>query len=332
VPTASRSDRSGVWLALLTIYVIWGSTYLGIAVAIETVPPFLMAAIRFVIAGLVLLAWARYRAGAEFSPPSRRAWRDAVIAGGLLFGGGNGLVGWGEQTVPSGIAALMIALVAVWFAVFSRVFLRDRIPGIVAIGIGVGLAGVALLVWPAGGGANRFDPAGVVALIAAPMCWAGGSIFAARKAELPRQPMVASAIQMLAGGAVLAVEAVVTGELGRLHPAVSAASLAAIAYLVVFGSLVAFSAYSWLLHHAPLPLIGTYAFVNPVVAVILGAVVLAEPITPRTILAAGVIVAGVALVILGRSRLQAARRVERPRASSPETAAPGVAEPASDPA
>ena len=324
MPTASRSDRSRVWIALLTIYVIWGSTYLGIAVAIETVPPFLMASVRFVIAGLLLLAWARIRAGVDFRPPSRRAWRDAIIAGGLLFGGGNGLVGWGEQTVPSGIAALMIALVAVWLAAFSRAFLRDRIPGIVAVGIGVGIAGVGLLVWPAGGGANHFDPAGITALIAAPMCWASGSIFAARRAELPRQPMVATAIQMLAGGIVLAVEAVATGELGRLHPTVSGPSIAATAYLIVFGSLVAFSAYAWLLHHAPLPLIGTYAFVNPVVAVILGAVVLAEPITPRTIVAAAVIVAGVALVILGRSRLRAGRRAS---ASEPPTAVP---EPVSD--
>jgi len=298
------ADRSRVWLALLTVYVVWGSTYLGIAVAIETIPPFLMLAVRFVAAGLLLLVWARLRAGATFEAPSRSEWRDALIVGGLLFGGGNGLVGFGEQTVPSGVAALLIALVAVWFAIFSRVFLRDRIPAMVGLGIGVGLAGVGLLVWPVGGSAG-FDAVGIAALIAAPICWASGSIFAARRARLPRLPIVASAIQMLAGGAVLAIEGVATGELSRLTPAVSGASLLALGYLVVFGSLVAFTAYSWLLHHAPLPLIGTYAFVNPVVAVILGALILSEPITPRTVLAAAVIVGGVALVILGRSRLRA---------------------------
>jgi drug/metabolite transporter (DMT)-like permease len=321
-------DRSRVWLALLTIYLVWGSTYLGIAIAIETIPPFLMAAFRFVLAGLLLLTWARVREGASFQAPSRGEWRDALIVGALLFGGGNGLVGWGEQTVPSGIAALLIALVAVWFAIFSRVFLRDRIPLIVALGIGVGIAGVGLLVWPAGG-TTGFDPAGVAALIAAPICWAGGSIFAARRARLPRLPIVASAIQMLAGGAVLAVEGVATGELSRLTPAVSGASMLAVAYLIVFGSLVAFTAYSWLLRHAPLPLIGTYAFVNPVVAVILGALVLSEPITPRTVLAAAVIVGGVALVILGRSRLRAGQ-TSAPAKVAPQAPAAIVPKPASD--
>jgi drug/metabolite transporter (DMT)-like permease len=322
------ADRSRVWLALLTIYVVWGSTYLGIAVAIETIPPFLMGAIRFVAAGLLLLAWVRLRGGAAFQAPSRGEWRDALIVGGLLFGGGNGLVGFGEQTVPSGVAALLIALVAVWFAIFSRVFLGDRIPVMVALGIGVGLAGVGLLVWPVGGSAG-FDPVGIAALIASPICWASGSIFAARRARLPRLPIVASAIQMLAGGAVLAVEGVATGELSRLTPAVSEASLLALGYLVVFGSLVAFTAYSWLLRHAPLPLIGTYAFVNPVIAVILGALILSEPITPRTVLAAAVIVGGVALVILGRSRLRAAQTSTLAKVA-PQAPAAIAPKPASD--
>ena len=305
MPKSSAVSSSRLWLALLTIYVIWGSTYLGIAIAIQSVEPFTQGAIRFTIAGLVLLAWARLRGGASVRLPTRREWRDALIIGGLLFGGGNGLVGWGEQTVPSGIAALLIALVAVWFAVFSRIFYGDRIPLIVGIGIAVGIAGVALLVWPFGSTAT-FDGPGILALIGSPICWASGSIFAARRAKMPANPMVATASQMLAGGLSLGFLGLVTGEAGRFSLEISTASLLAIGYLLVFGSLVAFSAYSWLLRHAPLPLIGTYAFVNPVVAVALGSIFLSEPITPRMLLAAAVIVVGVALVILGRSRLRAA--------------------------
>lgn len=312
MPKSSPVSSSRLWLALLTIYVIWGSTYLGIAIAIQSVEPFTQGAFRFTIAGLLLLAWARFRASASVRMPTRREWLDALIVGGLLFGGANGLVGWGEQTVPSGIAALLIALVAVWFAVFSRVFYGDRIPLIVGLGIAVGIAGVALLVWPIGS-STAFDGPGILALVASPICWASGSIFAARRAKLPANPMVATAAQMLAGGLSMAILALVTGEAGRFSVEISTASALAIGYLVVFGSLVAFSAYSWLLRHAPLPLIGTYAFVNPVVAVALGAIFLAEPITPRMVIAAAVIVVGVALVILGRSRIRAAGAAATPR-------------------
>ena len=327
MPRESAASRTGLWLAMLTIYVVWGSTYLGIAVAIETVPPFLMAGSRFLIAGALLLGWAWFRSGGRLRLPTRREWRDLLIVGALLFGGGNGLVGWGEQTVPSGVAALLIALVAVWFAVFSRVFYGDRIPLIVGVGIAIGIAGVGLLVWPFGSNSMSFDIAGVAALIAAPVCWAAGSVFAARRAKLPADPMVSTAAQMLTGGVVLVVEGLVTGEAGRLSPAISTASLLAIGYLIVFGSLVAFSAYAWLLRHAPLPLIGTYAFVNPVVAVALGAVFLSEPITPRMLIAAAVIVAGVALVILGRGRMRAVQQVQaavtRPSKLGPAISDPG---------
>jgi drug/metabolite transporter (DMT)-like permease len=314
MPKESATSRSRLWLALLTIYVIWGSTYLGIAVAIESVPPFIMAGVRFLIAGAILLLWAWLTNGRRLSMPTRRQWLDAFIVGALLFGGGNGLVGFGEQTVPSGVAALLIALIAVWFAVFSRVFFGDRIPRIVAVGIAVGVAGVGLLVWPVGS-SSAFDAVGIAALIAAPICWASGSIYAARRAKLPPQPMVSTSAQMLTGGVVLLAEGLVTGEAARLTTDVSMASLLAIGYLIVFGSLVAFSAYAWLLRHAPLPLIGTYAFVNPVVAVALGAIFLSEPITPRMLLAAGVIVVGVALVILGRSRLRAVQQGSTPAAA-----------------
>lgn len=323
MPTRPHPPAGLLALALLTVYLIWGSTYLGIAIAIETMPPFFMAAARFIAAGLLLFAWARAREGAAFRLPTRRQWRDALVVGGLLFGVGNALVGWGEQTVASGIAALLIALVAVWLAAFSRLLHGDRLPGIVALGIAVGIGGVALLVWPVGGAA-QLDPAGVAALIVAPMGWAIGSIYSARQADLPASPLVATAAQMLAGGVVVAAESAATGELARLGAPISTESVVALAYLLVFGSLVAFSAYAWLLRNAPLPLVGTYAFVNPVVAVALGAIVLAEPITPRMLAAAAVIVAGVALVILGRSRMAAAGRLARPAEGAPSP----VSEPA----
>jgi drug/metabolite transporter (DMT)-like permease len=293
-----------LWAALATVYVVWGSTYLGIAIAIETIPPFLMLAIRFALAGATLFAWEVVRGGRGFRLPSAREWRDSAIVGTLLLGIGNGFVGLGEKTVPSGIAAILIALIPVWFAVLGRLYFHDPFPRLVLVGIGVGLAGVVLLVWPFGDGANAFDLAGVVILLVAPLGWAHGSLYSARKAVLPARPLMATGLQMLLGSVALFSEAVLTGELGRFRPeAVSASSLAALAYLTVFGSLLAFNAYAWLLRNAPLSLVSTYAYVNPVVAVALGGLILAEPITPRTLVASAVIVAAVAMIVTARGRM-----------------------------
>jgi drug/metabolite transporter (DMT)-like permease len=292
-----------LWLALATIYLIWGSTYLGIAVAIESLPPFLMAAIRFAIAGVLLLAWQAIRTRGRLGRPSRRELRDSAIVGALLLGIGNGFVAFGEQTVASGIAAILVAMIPLWLVVFGWLYFRERVSRLAALGVAIGLAGVAVLVWPAGGGANAFDPLGIGILILAPIGWAHGTLFSAHRAQLPRSPLVASGLQMLAGAAVLAAEATLTGELPRLDPgAVSLQSLVAIGYLVAFGSMVAFTTYAWLLRHAPLSLVGTYAYVNPIVAVALGAIFLAEPISPRTLVASAVIVAAVAMIVTARSR------------------------------
>ncbi|HJW22973.1 MAG TPA: EamA family transporter, partial [Candidatus Limnocylindrales bacterium] len=178
---------------MLVLYVVWGSTYLGIAIAVETIPPFVMAAIRFVIAGLVLLGWSMAREGRAFRVPSRREWRDSAIVGALLLGGGMGMVAWGEQTIPSGITALMIALMPVWVAIFGRVFLGERLPGLALAGIAIGFAGIAILVGPTALGATgALDPAGLVAIIISPICWATGSLFASHRAVLPRRPLVAT--------------------------------------------------------------------------------------------------------------------------------------------
>src|SRR5687767_2859052 len=265
-------ERETIWLGLAVLYVVWGSTYLGIAIAVEMIPPFLMAAVRFGIAGTVLMTWSILRARGSFVAPSRREWRDTIIVGTLLLGGGMGMVAFGEQTIPSGIAALLIAMMPVWVAIFGRAFLGERLPRIAGVGIVVGFVGVAILVGPTIlGQAGSLDPLGLAAIIISPIAWSLGSLYASHRATLPRQPLVATGTQMLAGGAVLALMAGVTGEFGRFDPAaVSADSIGALVYLTVIGSLLAFTAYGWLLRVAPLPLIAPSAYVNPVVAVISG--------------------------------------------------------------
>jgi drug/metabolite transporter (DMT)-like permease len=301
---APRTSQALLWLGLLVLYLVWGSTYLGIRIAVETIPPFIMASTRFLTAGLALFAWSILREGRSFAWPRAREWRDMFVVGALLLGGGMGLVAWGEQTVPSGIAALLIAMMPVWVAVLGRVFLGERLPRLAVGGIAVGLVGVAILV----GGpdpADRLDPAGVLALIVSPICWSAGSLYAAHRVPQSRRPLVATAMQMLCGSAVLAALALATGEPGRFRiETISTSSLVALAYLTVVGSLLAFSTYVWLLRVAPLPLIATYAYVNPVVAVILGGLVLGETLTPTKLLAGGVIVFAVALIITARGRMR----------------------------
>jgi drug/metabolite transporter (DMT)-like permease len=293
-----------VWLGLLVLYLVWGSTYLGIRIAVETIPPFLMASTRFLIAGLALFAWSFLREGRGFAWPTRREWRDNFIVGALLLGGGMGLVSWGEQTVPSGIAALLIAMMPVWVAVLGRLFLGQRLPRLAVAGITVGLAGVAILVGGPDSG-DRLDPAGVAALLISPISWSAGSLYAAHRVPRSTRPLVATAMQMLCGAVALAIAAIVTGEPGRLQvELISTSSIVAVAYLTVVGSLLAFSTYVWLLRVAPLPLIATYAYVNPVVAVVLGALVLGETLTPTKLVAGGVIVFAVALIITASGRMR----------------------------
>jgi drug/metabolite transporter (DMT)-like permease len=324
---ATAAHRGQVWVGLLVLYFVWGSTYLGIAYAVETIPPFLMAAIRFALAGLVLITWSIARSRGEFVPPSRREWRDSAIVGAMLLGGGMGMVAWGEQTIPSGIAALIIALMPVWVAVMGRVFLGERLPGIAIAGIVIGFVGVGILVAPTiAGESGALNPLGLVALLISPISWSAGSLFASHRATLPRQPLVATGLQMVTGAGVLLLMALLAGEPARFDPAaVSRNSLVALAYLTIIGSLLAFTVYGWLLRVAPLPFIATYAYVNPVVAVILGTLIRNEPLDPRTLVAGTVIVAAVALIVTARGRMAAPRSQEAPepagRAGTEVTAA-----------
>jgi len=308
----TRSGPPTIWVGMLVLYTVWGSTYLAIAIAVETFPPFIMAAIRFGLAGVILLTWSIARDRGSFEWPSRREWRDSAIVGALLLGGGMGLVAWGEQTIPSGIAALIIATMPVWIAVLGGVFLGERLPRLAVAGILIGFAGVAILVGPSAvGGVGAMDPAGVGAILLSPIAWATGSLFASHRASLPGKPLVATGAQMVTGGVVLAVMGLLSGEWQTFDPAaISRDSFLAFAYLTIAGSLVAYTTYSWLLGVAPLPLVSTYAYVNPIVAVILGWIVLQEPIDGRTIVAGGVIVLAVALIVTARGRLQRPGRAE----------------------
>ena len=324
MPNRARPSSVALWAAMLTIYVIWGSTYLGIAVAIESMPPFLMAAIRFGIAGAMLLAWELLRNGRSLQRPTLRELRDSLIVGTLLLGIGNAFVGLGETRVPSGIAAVLIAMIPLWFAVLGRLYFKERIPTLAVLGIGVGLAGIVLLAWPFGG-VGDLDLLGVAILILAPIGWSHGSLFSAHKAVLPSRPLFASGLQMFLAAFVLLGEAALLGELATFDAAaVTDRSLIALVYLIVFGSLVAYNAYAWLLRNAPLSLIGTYAYVNPVVALALGAVFLAEPITPRTLLASAVILTAVAMIVTARGRANRAK-------SSDDAGEPSVPRPSEAP-
>jgi drug/metabolite transporter (DMT)-like permease len=302
-----------VWTAILILYLVWGSTYLGIRIAVDSIPPFVMAAIRFAIAGAVMLSAVAILRRGSLTRPTLREWRDTFIIGTCLMGGGMGAVAWGELTVPSGIAGILIAMLPVWVAVFGRVFLGERLPPLAIVGIAAGLLGVVVLIGSGVALDRTLDPAGVAALIFSPMSWAAGSLFSAHRAQLPKDPFLTTGMEMVAGAVVLGAAAVVSGELASFRPeTVSGDSLVALAYLTVVGSLVAFTAFAWVLRQAPLPLIATYAFVNPVVAVILGALILHEAVTPVQGVAGAIIVVGVALLILSRNRMSAPQRTARP--------------------
>lgn len=310
--------RAKVLVAFALVYVIWGSTFLAIRYAIETLPPFLMAGGRFLVAGSVLYAWARLRGAA---PPTRRHWASAAVIGALLLLTGNGLVVWAEQRVPSGAASLFIATEPLWIVLLDWLSGHGARPSKrVAVGVALGLAGVSLLVQPAslvGGGA--IDALGAAALLTAAFSWAAGSLYS-RRAHLPPAPLLATAMQLLAGGVLLAAAAALTGELAAFHPhAASTRSLLAVLYLAVFGSLVGYTAYIWLLKVEKPSRVATYAYVNPVVAVLLGWLVAGEPLTPRTIAAAFTIIAAVVMITLVPGRRREA--VSRP-ASAPEPGAP----------
>lgn len=289
------APRTRLITAFAAVYIVWGSTYLAIHYAIGSIPPFLMAGIRFVIAGSIMYAWGTLRGSA--ARPTGLHWRNTSIIGVLLLMGGNGGVVWAEQTVPSGIAALLVAIVPVWLVVLDWLRPGGKRPSIgVATGIVIGLVGMGVLVGPDSlRGAGPVNPWGALALTLASLSWAAGSLFA-KHADLPTQ-ILTTGMEMLTGGVALLALVAVTGELHHFDPhAVSSASLTGLAYLITFGSLFGFSAYSWLLQHASPAAVGTYAYVNPIVAVFLGWLIAGETVTPRTLVGAAIIVAAVCII------------------------------------
>jgi drug/metabolite transporter (DMT)-like permease len=293
--------RLRVVAAFAAIYLIWGSTYLGIRIAIETLPPFLTAGLRFIIAGPLLYAWAR-RNGAP--RPTGTQWRAAAIVGGLLLLGGNGLVTWGEQRVSSGLAALLVATVPLWMVLLDWLFMRGGRPaGKVFLGLILGLIGIVLLIGPTDLlGEHRVDLVGVAMLLLAALSWAIGSLYA-RRAPLPDAPLLGTSLEMIAGGVLLLLASGIKGEWVQVDLAsVSLRSWLALGYLTLLGSIVAFTAYTWLLRISTPARVATYAYVNPVVAVVLGWAVVGEVLTGQMLLAAVVIVLAVVVITAGRAR------------------------------
>jgi drug/metabolite transporter (DMT)-like permease len=288
----ARASALKVAIALAAVYVIWGSTYLAIRFAIETLPPFLMAAARFLIAGGLLYGWARFKGAPR---PSLAHWRSAALIGMFLLLCGNGGVVWAEQRVDSGLAALLVSTEPLWIVLLVWLRPGGGRPGLrVIAGLLLGFAGLLLLVKPSPAGG--IDPVGAVVIVLAALSWAWGSLYGQR-ARLPDSPLLTTGMQMLGGGGLLFLASLATGEPAGFEPsAVSLRSVLALGYLVVCGSLVAFTAYVWLLRVASPVLVSTYAYVNPVVAVLLGWVLADEPLTAGTLVAAAVILSGVALI------------------------------------
>jgi drug/metabolite transporter (DMT)-like permease len=289
-----------LWGALWIVYLVWGSTYLAIRVMVETVPPLLGAGFRFLVAGAVFYAFLAVRRGARavrFTGPELLA---ATAAGTLLCFGGNGLVTVAEQDVPSGIAATLIASVPLWIILFRRLS-RDPINRIALLGVLIGFAGVGVLMLP-GERPDGLSIGPMLVVVAAAACWAIGSYYA-RGWSLPRDTMLSTALQMVTSGAIMVVVGAGFGEFGDLQPSeFSTKSIAGFIWLVTAGSLVAYTAYTWLLKNAPISKVATYAYVNPVVAIFLGWILLDESITATIAVGATLIVASVALVVSRESR------------------------------
>jgi drug/metabolite transporter (DMT)-like permease len=291
-----------IWLALIAVYIVWGSTYLAIRFAVETIPPFIMAGTRFLIPGAILYAWRRASGDAL---PTRLQWRSAAIVGLFLLLGGNGAVTWAEQRVASGITALIVGSAPLWMVLIDALRPGGQRPTWqTASGVLIGLVGIFLLVGPSqwNGSQLEMDTPGVSMLLLAALLWAIGSLYS-RTAQLPTSPLLGTGMEMLAGGAGLYLVGTLTGEWGRLDlAAITPASLWGLAYLITCGSLVGFVAYTWLLRVAPTPLVATYAYVNPLIAIFMGNLLAKEALTPRLLVAALVIVGAVALINTGRAK------------------------------
>jgi drug/metabolite transporter (DMT)-like permease len=296
----TRASRAQIIAAFASIYLVWGSTYLAIRYAVETIPPFLMGGMRFVISGGLLYLWARSRGAPR---PTGLHWRNAVIAGGFLLLGGNGAVVWAEQFVPSGLTALLVSILPFWLVIIEWVRPPHRRPsGAVLVGLVLGFIGIIVLVGPSDlGGHGDVSSLGALVLILGSLSWAIGS-FWSRDAQLPESGLLTTGMEMLGGGALLLIVGALGGEISRfdIHH-VSSASAAGLVYLITFGSLLGFTSYIWLLDKVSPARLGTYAYVNPIVAVFLGWAIAGERLSIRTAVAAAIVICAVALITTSRS-------------------------------
>jgi drug/metabolite transporter (DMT)-like permease len=291
-----RAAPALIWTALTAVYIIWGTTYLAIRVSNETLPPLIAAGFRFFVAGLVLYAVTVRRGDVIGDRPTRRNWIAAAIVGFGLVAGGNGLVVLAERTVPSGTISLIIALVPLWMALVDRVLLRHQVGWLTTLGLVMGFGGAALLI-----GGTAFDGhaplSGLLVGVVASISWTSASLYS-RNASLPKRPLVGAGMEMMIGGLVLVVAGIARGEIPLVRfEDFSMESLLALGYLITIGSWVGYTSYVWLLRNARTSLVSTYAYVNPVVAVFLGWLILDETITFRTLLAGAIIVVAVAIII-----------------------------------
>jgi drug/metabolite transporter (DMT)-like permease len=282
----------GIWLALVTVYLVWGSTFIALAIVIRDLPPFLAMSVRHLIAGGVLLAFALPRGDRAADRIGRRQVVAAFVFGGLLFVSGHGSLAWAQQTVAAGVAALLVGTIPIWMALFDRVAFGRRLPAVAYVGIAIGFAGLAFLFDPFGDGS--VDRIGALVIVGGAMCWAIGSLYS-RGAPLPSRPLVSAGLASLCGGILLAGYSLVSGEVGDATWTIDA--ILALAYLIVVGSFVGFTAYVWLLRVAPISLVSTYAYVNPIVAVALGWLILGEDVTLQMVVAGAAVLVSVAVIL-----------------------------------
>jgi drug/metabolite transporter (DMT)-like permease len=302
--TQKQASRGQIAAAFASIYIIWGSTYLAISYAVQTIPPFLMAGVRFLISGALLYLWSRRRGAPS---PTKLHWRNAIIAGGFLLLGGNGAVVWAEQYVPSGLTALLVSILPFWLVIIEWVRPPRQRPTVaVLIGLVLGFIGIIVLVGPGNvGGHGDVRLIGALVLIVGSLSWAIGS-FWSRDAQLPDSGLLTTGMEMLGGGVLLLIVGALSGELSRfdIHQ-ISRASAIGLAYLITFGSLLGFTSYIWLLDKVSPARLGTYAYVNPIVAVLLGWAIAGERLSVRTGIAAAIVICAVAMITIAKASTSA---------------------------